>query len=229
MKSYRLLQIAVTSSLVAVSTSFAADQTSGTSGVNGSRDSAVVAPFSAASSSAPSSSADTSSEDARAQRRASAASRAARNSSTDTSISEQQVVVPLRKEEINVDKQAVSDGDVRIRKTVKTESVNKPVELRKETVTVERVPAGTVSTDKNARSTEAFKEGEIVVPVSHEEAVVSKRVVEGDAVVAKTHVQTEKQNVKDSVRSEGAEVIDNGKNKNVQVKGDIKEGQSSRR
>ena len=125
-----------------------------------------------------------------------------------TSSDQDTVEVPLTEEELKVGKRTVSAGQVRLRKIVRTEIVNQPVEVRREDVVVERIPAsevhgGAVNSD--------FKEETINVPLSREEAVVSKEAhVTGAVRVSKT-AMTETQNVSDSVRKEDVEVLRDGK------------------
>jgi uncharacterized protein (TIGR02271 family) len=140
----------------------------------------------------------------------------------DQAIAEQQIVVPLHRETLDVDKRVVSDGAVRLRKVVRTETVNQPIELRRETLIVERVDADRAAPQSaDVRMPGTFEEGEIVLSVSREEPVVQKRVVEGDRIVARTNVETERQNVTEQIRTENVEVVDRGGSRNVQIRGDL--------
>src|SRR5215469_7024735 len=51
--------------------------------------------------------------------------------------------IPLYKEQVNVGARQVEDGAVTIRKIVKTETVNQPVTLQKETLVIDRQPSST--------------------------------------------------------------------------------------
>ena len=118
------------------------------------------------------------------------------------------VEVPLTEEELKVGKRTVNAGQVRLRKIVRTEIVNQPVEVRREDVVIERIPAsavhaGTVTSD--------FKEETIDVPLSREEAVVSKEAHVTGAVRLHKTAEMETQNVSDSVRKEDVEVLRDGK------------------
>ena len=53
---------------------------------------------------------------------------------------ESTVEVPLSEEEVKVGKRTVGAGEVKLHKTVTTEQVNVPVELKREDIVVERVP-----------------------------------------------------------------------------------------
>ena len=49
--------------------------------------------------------------------------------------------VKLTEEQVKVGKREVTAGGVRLRKFIRTETVNQPVELRREELVIERVPA----------------------------------------------------------------------------------------
>ena len=51
------------------------------------------------------------------------------------------VVIPLYEETVNVGKREVETGAVRLRKVVRTETVNQPVQLRHEEIVIDREPA----------------------------------------------------------------------------------------
>lgn len=116
--------------------------------------------------------------------------------------------IVLHEEQLKVGKREVEGGEVRIRKTVSTEQVNVPIELRREDATIERIPASEV---RGANTTDAFKDQTVEVKLSAEEAVVSKEAhVTGGVRVAKTaHVET--QTISDTVRKEDVEVVRDGK------------------
>jgi uncharacterized protein (TIGR02271 family) len=77
----------------------------------------------------------------------------------------------FQKEEVKVGKRTVGAGEVKLHKTVTTEQINVPVELKREDIVVERVPAHEIGSGK-----EAFQEEVIKVPLSREEPVVEKEV-----------------------------------------------------
>ncbi len=108
----------------------------------------------------------------------------------------------LSEEQLQVGKRQVESGRVRLRKVVRTEHQEVPVELRRENVQVERTSAtGDVPDD-------AFREEEIDVPVMREEAVVSKQARVTGAVELDKTTETETQTVGGDVRSEDVEVDD---------------------
>lgn len=113
--------------------------------------------------------------------------------------------VPIVEEELQVGKRQVQTGGVRLRKIVRTEQVQQPVELRREEVDIERIDVGDGVTDIPDN---AFQEQEIDVPVMREEAVVAKQArVVGQVQVSKD-VETETQTVGDTIRREDVEVIE---------------------
>ena len=119
---------------------------------------------------------------------------------------ESTIEVPLSKEEVKVGKRTVGAGEVKLHKTVTTEQVNVPVELKREDIVVERVPAQEIGTGK-----EAFQEEVIKVPLSREEPVVEKEVhITGGVRVRKTE-GVDKETIQESVRREDLYVDESGK------------------
>ena len=114
--------------------------------------------------------------------------------------------MPLSEEEVKVGKRTVGAGEVKLHKTVTTELVNVPVELKREDIVVERVPAHEVKAGKGT-----FQEEMIEVPLSREEPVVEKEVhVTGGVRVRKTEgVDTE--TIQETVRREDIDVDESGK------------------
>lgn len=112
-----------------------------------------------------------------------------------------QQTIPLAEEELEVGKRPVEAGRVRLRKVIRTEHVSQPVELRREEVHVERVPASGEQVPPNA-----FQEQEIEVPVRREEPVVEKEAhLTGQVRVGKT-AETERRTVEGDVRREDVEL-----------------------
>ncbi len=110
----------------------------------------------------------------------------------------------LREEQLRVGKREVETGQVHVRKVVHTEQVSVPVELRREDVVIERLPASEV---RAGEASGAFEEQTIEVPLHAEEAVVEKTSqITGAVRVAKT-AQVENQVVSDSVSKEDVEVV----------------------
>ncbi|HWB04060.1 MAG TPA: DUF2382 domain-containing protein [Verrucomicrobiales bacterium] len=111
------------------------------------------------------------------------------------------VEVPLARETIQVGKREEKLGEVRLRKVVRTEVVNQPVELRREEVVVERVSGG-----GKTPGSEAFVEQVVSIPVSEEKAVVQKTVQSAGAVKATKKATSRSETVSDTVRKEEVEV-----------------------
>ena len=120
---------------------------------------------------------------------------------TDVSTGETEEVA-LREEELAVGKREVQAGGVRLRKVVRTEHEEVPVELKREEVQIERIPASEV----NASTTDAFQNEEIDVPVMREEPVVEKQAHVTGGVRVSKDVETETQTVGGEVRREDVDV-----------------------
>ena len=115
--------------------------------------------------------------------------------------------VPLSEEEVKVGKRTVGAGEVKLRKTVTTEQVNVPVELKREDIVVERVPSHEV----NPTGKEPFKEELVKVPLSREEPVVEKQVRVTGAVRVRKTEGIDKETIRESVRREDVDVDESGK------------------
>ena len=94
-------------------------------------------------------------------------------------------------------------GEVRARKTVRTDREQIEVPTRHEEVSVERVPlSGEAATEAE------IGEDEVVVPVTEEEVVVSKRAVAKEEVRIKKDVVEDTEVVEEDVRREEIDVED---------------------
>jgi uncharacterized protein (TIGR02271 family) len=117
------------------------------------------------------------------------------------------IEVPLSQEEVKVGKRTVAAGEVRVRKTVTTEQVNVPVELKREDAVIERILAHEVG----QTGKEAFQEERIEVPLSREVPVVEKETrVTGGVRVRKTE-DVEHETIQESVRREDVDIDESGK------------------
>jgi uncharacterized protein (TIGR02271 family) len=115
--------------------------------------------------------------------------------------------VPLSEEEVKVGKRTVGAGEVNLQKKVSTEQVNLPVELKREDVVIERVPAH----ETEPAGKEPFQEERVEVPLSREEPVVEKETrVVGGVRVRKTEA-TERETIQESVRREDVDIDESGK------------------
>lgn len=122
----------------------------------------------------------------------------------------EEATMRLSEEQLTVGKREVEAGGVRLRKVIRTETVNRPVELRREEIVIERVPAqGTT-----AGTTEgSFQDQEVYIPLRREEAVVQKDVRVREEVRARKESQTETQQVSGQVRREDVDVTRTGEAK----------------
>jgi uncharacterized protein (TIGR02271 family) len=121
--------------------------------------------------------------------------------------------IPLREEQLNVEKQKVQKGEVRVHKEIITEQQHIDVPVTREEVVIEHLPAS------EARSTNApISQGETIrIPVSEEQVNVSKKTVEtGEIDVRKRAVQDE-QHVSGTVRREEPRIEKSG---DVQIRRD---------
>jgi uncharacterized protein (TIGR02271 family) len=132
--------------------------------------------------------------------------------STSSAQSSGTQTIPLYKEQVNVGTRQVPDSQVTIRKVVKTETVNQPVTLTKQTLVIDRQPSPTGAQP----SGQAFQDQQITIPLSHQEPVVSTQVVPNGQVVATTKTDTQQTTVQKQVRSEDV-AVDKGNAQNVVV------------
>jgi len=124
--------------------------------------------------------------------------------------------IPLYKEQVNVGSQQVNDGAVTIRKVVKTETVNQPVTLNKQTLVIDRQPspAGTQP------SGQAFQDQQITIPLYHDQPVVTTQIVPNGQVVATTKTDSQQTTIQKQVRSEDV-AVDKGNAQNVVIQGNV--------
>lgn len=109
----------------------------------------------------------------------------------------------LNEETVQVGKRDVSQGGVRLRKIIRTETVNVPVELQREEIQIERTPAGDEAT---AESAALFTEDDVFIPLRREEAVIEKTVRPREEIRVSKRVETERENVREEVRREDVAV-----------------------
>ncbi len=128
--------------------------------------------------------------------------------STDmgSSIAKETVSVPLSEEELQARKQMTEVGEVRIKKEVRTEQKTITVPVSKESVVVERVAAE----PGKAPAENAFKEGEVRIPIHEERVEVTKRPVVKEEVRVGKQVRTDEQKISETVRKEEARVEGTG-------------------
>ena len=112
-------------------------------------------------------------------------------------------VLPVIEEELKVGKREVSRGGVRVVSRVSTRPVHEEIQLREERVEVERRP---VDRPVGSADMDAFKEGEIEMTETSEEAVVSKQARVIEEVSVKKHSSERTERIDDTVRRKDVEV-----------------------
>ena len=148
----------------------------------------------------------------------------AQASSASSGATSSNTVIPLYKDSVTVGTRQVDDGTVRLRKVVKTETVNQPVQLRTESVVIERVPAATGGTaDAGAQ---AFQNQEVAIQLHHDEPVVQTQVVPAGQIVAQTRSDLRQTNIQQQVRSEDV-AVDRGNAQNVVVSDNVSKGDAN--
>lgn len=110
--------------------------------------------------------------------------------------------MPLHEEELEAERRQ-RQGEVRLHKTVHTETRHMEVPVTREEVVVERVPVEEPGRDVGDR---AFGEEEARIPIVEEEVEVRKRPVVKEEVRARKERHTEKRDVSGKVRKEDVRV-----------------------
>jgi len=150
----------------------------------------------------------------------------AATSQTETTMAagQEQVIIPLYQENVKVGKREVDAGGVRIRKHVTTEPLNQDLELRQETLSIDRLPAdqggAATTTGQGAATTAAapqegqlgqpFQEGEITIRLQKEEPVVERSMTQSGKIVAQKRSTTQQTTVKENVRKEQVDIEKQG-------------------
>jgi len=157
-------------------------------------------------------------------------------------IQSERMVIPLYEEQVQVGRDTVESSTVRLRKEVTTETINQPVQIRRETIVVDREGAGGTGTSQQFQSgsgqsqqvqsgsqqgslKQPFEQGEIVVRLHREEPVVEKRIVPAGNIIVETRADTEQVNVQQQVRRENIQV-DKGNAQNVIISDNLNQPQS---
>jgi len=123
-------------------------------------------------------------------------------------MTEQQAAnIPLYSETLQVGKQSVDAGQVRLRKVIVTEQTSQPVELRHESLQITREPAGAMSSSQEAN---AFQPQDIVIRLHEEQPVLSKQIVQTGTIVANKNATMEQRTVTGDVRKEDVQVVKSG-------------------
>jgi len=117
----------------------------------------------------------------------------------------EEATIELREEQLKVGKRQVETGSVRLRKVVRTETINQPVDLQREEIVVERIPAGEEDKTRQAEG-EDFQEQDIFIPLRREEPVIQKESRVKEKVRVSKKKQTERQDVSEQIRKEDVEI-----------------------
>jgi len=109
----------------------------------------------------------------------------------------------LSEEQVKVGKREVEYGGVRLRKVVRSETVDVPVELEREEIQIERGPASGAS----AEAGESFiSEDDVFIPLRREEAVIEKTVTPREEIRVSKRRETAQENVREEIRREDVEI-----------------------
>jgi uncharacterized protein (TIGR02271 family) len=118
----------------------------------------------------------------------------------------------LHEEQLAISKREVGAGEVEIHKRVQQETVQQTIPVRREEVTVERVPLHGVA-EPGARISE---QDEIVrVPLFREEVITEKRIVPTEEVIVRKMEVVDQQTVGASLRSEYVETAQSSMSANI--------------
>jgi len=135
-----------------------------------------------------------------------------------------ETVIPLYEEQVRVGTREVDAGSVRLRKVVTTETVNQPVQVRRETVVIDREPAGNQG-QANAQQQQgatAFQEQETVIQLKREEPVVETQMVPAGRIVAQKKTQSQQQSIQRQIRREDVQVEKVGNPENVIISENVR-------
>jgi uncharacterized protein (TIGR02271 family) len=110
----------------------------------------------------------------------------------------------LKAEEVKIGKREVEYGGLRLRKIVRTETVNQPVELRREEIVIERTPVQSGATCEKIDA--KFDGEEIYIPLRREEAVVEKTVRNTEEVRVGKRTEIDRKEVSESFRREEVKI-----------------------
>jgi uncharacterized protein (TIGR02271 family) len=137
-------------------------------------------------------------------------------SQTAVQTGNENMVVPLFQESVNVGKREVNSGEVRLKKIVKTETVNVPVELRREEVTIDR-QNGATGPGPNQVLAQPFQGGETTIQLKREEPVIEKQQMPAGQIVVQKRFTTEQRNVQAEVRKEDIDIAKQGDTGKVNI------------
>jgi stress response protein YsnF len=140
-------------------------------------------------------------------------------------------VVPLYQESIKVGTREVEGGSVRLKKVVTTETVNQPVQIRRERLVIDRDTGGAGSQQGSQQASsfsgQPFQEQEVVIKLKREEPVVETQMIQSGRIVAQKQTETQQQSVQRQVRHEDVQVEKIGNPENVIISQNLRSGEAS--
>lgn len=116
----------------------------------------------------------------------------------------------LHEEEVQATTHTEQVGEVRIRKDVVTEERQITVPVKREVVTVERVPVAAQGAPSGVGQGKAFQEESFVVPIREEVIDIQKRPVVTEEIIVTRATEETEAPVSTTVRREVAEVVSEG-------------------
>jgi len=125
-----------------------------------------------------------------------------------------ELVIPLFQESVNVGKREVDAGAVRLRKIVRSETVNQPVEIRHEDVVIDRLPPGAAA-PKAQTFGQPFQEQETVIRLQSEVPMIEKQMTPAGNVVVQRRQTTSRTNFQTQIRREDVDIAKIGNPQNV--------------
>ncbi len=132
-------------------------------------------------------------------------------------VTKEETAMPIREEELNVNKEDVQTGEVELGKEIKTEEKNIDTPVKHDEIYVERRPV-------NEHTSEAspVDDSETVrVPIVEEQVKVTKKPVVTDEIVVGKRTVEENEHVSESVKKEEPRLNKKGNTKDVDVDGTI--------
>ncbi|MGF7532358.1 YsnF/AvaK domain-containing protein [Bacillus mexicanus] len=128
------------------------------------------------------------------------------NETTDYTAKEEKTM-PLREEQLKVDKEDIQTGEVEIGKEVKTEQRDMDIPVRHDEIYVERRPV-----DENRADASPVNDSETVrVPIVEEKLEVTKKPVVTDEVVVGKRTVEENEHISETVKKEEPRLHKEGK------------------
>jgi uncharacterized protein (TIGR02271 family) len=132
---------------------------------------------------------------------------------------QERATMRLSEEQVKVGKREVMVGGVRLRKVIRTEMVQQPVELKREEVVIERVPASGAQTGQAS-----FEPQDVFIPLRREEAVIQKEARVREEVRVHKEASSDQQTISEQVRKEDVEIEKEGEARFAPETGKTREG-----